>query len=98
MAKVCSYHRIPLEGRLTAWAAWWTIFIWPLWSCTFRKRRLRNRSTAQLNSLESSKNQSEVWQALPTRQAPPASQRASNTVPILQKRKVRLKEVTETAE
>lgn len=44
----------PLEAGLTAWAASRTIFRWPWWSCTFRRRQFRNRSTAQLNSLQSS--------------------------------------------
>lgn len=45
---------------LTAWAALWTIFIWPLCSCTFRKRQFRNRSSAQLNSLEND-TRAEIW-------------------------------------
>lgn len=50
-----------MKAGLTAWAALWTIFIWPLWSCTFRKTRFRNRSSIQLNSLESD-SQSEMCQ------------------------------------
>lgn len=38
---------------LTSCTALWTIFICPLCSCTFRKRRFRNHSSAQLNSLGS---------------------------------------------
>lgn len=61
-------------GWLTAWAALRTIFMWPLCSCTFRKRQFRTRSTTQLNSLESGGAQSEVWWHHPRGRAPSISE------------------------
>lgn len=77
LTELCPANRPPhtrTVGWLTAWAALRTIFMWPLCSCTFRKRQFRTLSTTQLNSLESGGAQSEVWWHHPRGRAPSISE------------------------